>query len=61
MVGSRKGKLARILAFVANHDPERMGAVPIMHRDLPAEPKLRLLALTPRSYIGLAAELAKKI
>lgn len=29
--------------------------------DLPAEPKLRLLALTPRSYIGLAAELAKKI
>ena len=29
--------------------------------DLPAEPKQRLLALTPRSYIGLAAELAKKI
>ncbi len=29
--------------------------------DLPAEPKLRLLALTPRSYIGLAADLAKKI
>lgn len=35
MAGSRKGKLARILAFVANHDAERMGAVPIMHRDLP--------------------------
>ncbi|NYT63995.1 adenylosuccinate lyase [Alcaligenaceae bacterium] len=29
--------------------------------DLPAEPKARLLALTPRNYIGLAAELAKKI
>ncbi|MDS1142014.1 adenylosuccinate lyase [Pusillimonas sp. SM2304] len=29
--------------------------------DLPAEPKARLLAMTPRSYIGLAAELAKKI
>ncbi len=29
--------------------------------DLPAEPKARLLALTPRTYIGLAADLAKKI
>ncbi|NYT85674.1 adenylosuccinate lyase [Pollutimonas harenae] len=29
--------------------------------DLPAEPKARLLAMTPRSYVGLAAELAKKI
>ncbi|MBF6617841.1 adenylosuccinate lyase [Pollutimonas thiosulfatoxidans] len=29
--------------------------------DLPAEPKARLQAMTPRSYIGLAAELAKKI
>ncbi len=29
--------------------------------DLPAEPKARLLAMTPRSYIGLAAELAKNI
>src|SRR5690606_13187563 len=29
--------------------------------DLPEEPKQRLLALTPRSYIGLAADLAKKI
>jgi adenylosuccinate lyase len=29
--------------------------------DLPAEPKARLLAMTPRSYIGLAASLAKKI
>ncbi len=29
--------------------------------DLPAEPKARLLALTPRSYIGLAADLARKI
>ena len=29
--------------------------------DLPAEPKARLLAMTPRSYIGLAAELARKI
>jgi adenylosuccinate lyase len=29
--------------------------------DLPEEPKTRLLAMTPRSYIGLAAELAKKI
>jgi adenylosuccinate lyase len=27
--------------------------------DLPAEPKARLLALTPRTYIGLAAELAR--
>lgn len=29
--------------------------------DLPAEPKARLLALTPRSYLGLAAELARSI
>ena len=29
--------------------------------DLPAEPKARLLAMTPRSYIGLAAQLARKI
>ncbi len=29
--------------------------------DLPEEPKARLLAMTPRSYIGLAAELANKI
>ena len=29
--------------------------------DLPEEPKARLLAMTPRSYVGLAAELAKKI
>jgi adenylosuccinate lyase len=29
--------------------------------DLPAEPKARLLALTPRSYVGLAADLAKAI
>ncbi|MGB6242084.1 MAG: adenylosuccinate lyase [Castellaniella sp.] len=29
--------------------------------DLPAEPKARLLAMTPRSYIGLAAQLARAI
>jgi adenylosuccinate lyase len=29
--------------------------------DLPAQPKVRLLALTPRTYIGLAANLAKGI
>ncbi|TEA78085.1 adenylosuccinate lyase [Allopusillimonas ginsengisoli] len=29
--------------------------------DLPSEPKARLLAMTPRSYIGLAAELARAI
>jgi len=29
--------------------------------DLPPEPKARLLAMTPRTYIGLAAELARKI
>src|SRR3546814_15145338 len=28
--------------------------------DLPAEPKARLLALTPRSYVGLAAALDRK-
>lgn len=33
----------------------------ILGLDLPAEPKNRLLAMTPRSYIGLAAELAKAI
>ncbi|MBV2179625.1 MAG: adenylosuccinate lyase [Castellaniella sp.] len=29
--------------------------------DLPAEPKARLLAMTPRSYVGLAAELATAV
>ena len=29
--------------------------------DLPAEPKARLLAMTPRSYIGLAARLAAAV
>lgn len=29
--------------------------------DLPDEPKARLLAMTPRSYIGLAAQLAKAV
>lgn len=29
--------------------------------DLPEEPKARLLAMTPRSYVGLAAELAEQI
>ncbi|OWT55743.1 adenylosuccinate lyase [Candidimonas nitroreducens] len=29
--------------------------------DLPAEPKARLLAMTPRSYVGLAAGLAQRI
>ncbi|NYT26198.1 adenylosuccinate lyase [Alcaligenaceae bacterium] len=29
--------------------------------DLPPEPKARLLAMTPRSYVGLAAELAAKV
>ena len=29
--------------------------------DLPAEPKARLMAMTPRSYIGLAADLARKL
>ncbi|GAB2908610.1 adenylosuccinate lyase [Paralcaligenes ginsengisoli] len=29
--------------------------------DLPPEPKARLLAMTPRSYVGLAAELAKRV
>ena len=29
--------------------------------DLPQEPKARLLAMTPRSYVGLAADLAKAI
>lgn len=29
--------------------------------DLPPEPKVRLLAMTPRSYVGLAAQLASKI
>ncbi|MBK1781061.1 adenylosuccinate lyase [Advenella sp. WQ 585] len=33
----------------------------IANLDLPAEPKQRLLAMTPRSYIGLAAELARKV
>ncbi|NLY65537.1 MAG: adenylosuccinate lyase [Alcaligenaceae bacterium] len=32
----------------------------IANLDLPAEPKQRLLDMTPRSYIGLAAELARK-
>jgi adenylosuccinate lyase len=29
--------------------------------DLPPEPKARLLALTPRTYIGLAADLARQV
>ncbi|CAM5212267.1 Adenylosuccinate lyase OS=Castellaniella defragrans (strain DSM / CCUG 39792 / 65Phen) OX=1437824 GN=BN940_07481 PE=3 SV=1 [Castellaniella denitrificans] len=29
--------------------------------DLPAEPKARLLAMTPRSYVGLAARLAAAV
>jgi len=29
--------------------------------ELPEEPKARLMAMTPRSYIGLAAELARKL
>ncbi len=29
--------------------------------DLPPEPKARLLAMTPRSYVGLAAQLARKV
>lgn len=29
--------------------------------DLPAEPKARLLAMTPRNYVGLAAELARDV
>jgi len=29
--------------------------------DLPAEPKARLLAMTPRSYVGLAPELARDV
>jgi len=29
--------------------------------DLPAEPKARLLAMTPRSYVGLAARLAREL
>jgi adenylosuccinate lyase len=29
--------------------------------DLPAEPKARLQAMTPRSYVGLAAQLARKV
>ncbi|MDY0271725.1 MAG: adenylosuccinate lyase [Advenella sp.] len=33
----------------------------IANLDLPAEPKQHLLAMTPRSYIGLAAELARKV
>ncbi len=32
----------------------------IQELDLPAEPKARLLAMTPRSYVGLAVELASK-
>ncbi|MFV9473076.1 adenylosuccinate lyase [Advenella sp. RU8] len=33
----------------------------IANLDLPEEPKQRLLEMTPRSYIGLAAELARKV
>ncbi|MBV6272286.1 adenylosuccinate lyase [Alcaligenaceae bacterium CGII-47] len=33
----------------------------ISNLDLPAEPRARLLAMTPRSYIGLAAQLAADI
>ena len=29
--------------------------------ELPEEPKVRLLAMTPRSYIGLAAQLARSV
>ena len=29
--------------------------------ELPEEPKARLLAMTPRSYIGLAADLARDL
>ena len=29
--------------------------------DLPAEPKARLLAMTPRGYVGLAARLAAAV
>src|SRR5690606_17998637 len=29
--------------------------------DLPAEPKTRLLEMTPRSYVGLATELAQQV
>ena len=32
----------------------------IRQLDLPEEPKARLLSMTPRSYLGLAAELARK-
>lgn len=33
----------------------------IENLDLPDEPKARLLAMTPRSYVGLAVELAEKV
>jgi adenylosuccinate lyase len=33
----------------------------IQSLDLPSEPKRQLLAMTPRSYVGLAAELAKAV
>lgn len=33
----------------------------IENLDLPEEPKARLLAMTPRSYVGLAVELAEKV
>ncbi|TAM24481.1 MAG: adenylosuccinate lyase, partial [Candidimonas sp.] len=33
----------------------------ILGLDLPPEPKARLLAMTPRSYVGLAAELARQL
>lgn len=33
----------------------------IQNLDLPEEPKARLLAMTPRNYVGLAVELAEKV
>ncbi len=33
----------------------------VLGLDLPPEPKARLLAMTPRSYVGLAAELARQV
>ncbi|TCT02779.1 adenylosuccinate lyase [Paralcaligenes ureilyticus] len=41
-------------------DQERLREF-ILGLDLPAEPKARLLAMTPRSYVGLAAELARQL
>lgn len=41
-------------------DQERLREF-ILGLDLPPEPKARLLAMTPRSYVGLAAELARQL